>query len=486
VRTYLAVDLGAESGRFYLGRISGGLLETEEIHRFDNVPVRLPDGLYWDTLRIFHEIGGGRRAAARQGGCESIGICTWGVDFGLLDGSGRLVANPMHYRDSRTERGMKVVAERADHEQIYAATGIQFMPINTLNQLAAMLGDPLLDAAETMLLVPDLFNYWLTGCKLSERTFASTTQMYDVTERDWAWSLIDGIGLPRRLFQELVDPGTPVGSLREEVVREAGLDASPEVVAIASHDTASAVVAVPMRDERTAFISSGTWSLVGVERPAPVIGEAARAANFTNEEGFGATTRFLRNVMGLWILQEARRTWAQRGSDHTYRQLMELARNAPGLRSFIDPDHHSFLPPGDMPERIGTFHEREGLPTPSSIGEIVRCILESLALKYRWVIEWAAKLSGAPIEHVHVVGGGARNHVLNQMVADATGLRVTAGPTEATSMGNVLVQAHASGEVTSLAEMREVARRSAHIDGYEPSPDRGAWDEAYGRFRSLL
>jgi rhamnulokinase len=485
MRRFLAIDLGAESGKIHLGGVSGGRLEAEEVHRFDNVPVRLPDGLYWDTLRILHEIKLGLRAAARRGGCESIGICSWGVDFALLDRNGRLVANPMHYRDARTEKGVKAVAERVGHRDIYAATGIQFMPINTLNQLAAMLDEPNLEVADAMLLMPDLFNYWLAGRRVSERTFASTTQLYDVAQREWAWKLIDEVGLPRRLFQELIDPGTPVGPLLADVAREAGFAHPPTVVAIASHDTASAVLAAPIR-EGTAYISSGTWSLVGVELPSPVITEAARDANFTNEEGFAATTRLLRNVMGLWILQECRRTWEREGESYDYEELVALAGEAPAFRTYIDPDDAAFLAPGDMPERIRLFSEKAGWRPPGGVGEVVRCILQSLALKYRWVIERAEELARVPIDHVHVVGGGARNRVLNQMVADATGRPVTAGPTEATSVGNLLVQAHAAGEVGSLDEMREVVRRSTRIDRFEPTAGRGGWDNAYDRFRALL
>jgi len=486
VPRYLAIDLGAESGRMSVGELSDGRLALEEAHRFENIPVRLPDGLYWDALRIFHEIKQGlRRAASTFGGIDSIGICTWGVDFALLDRSGKLVSNPMHYRDGRTERGMRAVAERLSRHEIYARTGIQFMPINTLNQLATMLDEPQLDVADALLLVPDLFDYWLSGEKLGERTFASTTQIYDVTSREWSWPLIDAMGFPRRLFQELVDPGKVIGPLLPDTAREAAFPEPPAVVTTASHDTASAVVAAPGTGN-FAYISSGTWSLVGVELPDPVLTNEAREANFTNEEGFGATTRFLKNVMGLWILQESRRTWAQAGYERSYDELVRVAEAAPAFASFIDPDDSSFLAPGDMPGRIRAFHERTGQRPASEVGAVARCILESLALKYHVVLEQAEKLAGRSIDTVHIVGGGARNHLLNQMVADASGLHVSAGPTEATSLGNLLVQAYAGGELSSVDEMRSVVRASVEVAHYEPASERAAWDEAFERFSGLV
>ena len=483
----VAVDLGAESGRVLVGSLTEGRVVAHEVHRFPNVPVRLPEALYWDVLRIFGEVRHGLRLAASAGGLASVGVDTWGVDFALLDGKGRLLANPVHYRDERTARGMDEVARRLAPEEIYATTGIQDMPVNTLNQMAALVGDPLLEAAESMLLMPDLINYWMCGRQAAERTFASTTQMYDASKREWAWPVIDGMGFPRRLFQELVDPGQSLGPVTPDLLAGTGLDvAAIDNVTVASHDTASAVVAVPADDENIAYISSGTWSLVGVELDAPVITEETREMNFTNEEGFGATTRFLKNVMGLWLLQECRRTWEERGERHTYDELVAQAELAPPFERLVDPDDNRFLPPGDMPARINGFLEETDQPPATDAGEVVRCVLESLALKYRVVLDRAEHLSGRSIERIHIVGGGARNRVLNQMVADATDRPVVAGPTEATGLGNLLVQMYAAGRVSSLEEMRTVARASTEVTTAVPAADRGGWESAARRFMYLL
>ena len=482
----VAVDLGAESGRVLAGSISDGRVVARELHRFSNVPVRLPDALYWDVLRIFGEIRHGVRAAASILEITSLGVDTWGVDFGLLDTRGRLLTNPVHYRDERTARGSEEVARRLSRAELYAATGIQFMPVNTLNQLAAMRADPLLDAADALLLVPDLINYWLCGRKAAERTFASTTQMYDPTTREWAWDVIDRMGFPRRLFQELVDPGGRLAPAAPELAAETGLTAATDVVAVASHDTASAVVAIPVETADFAYISSGTWSLVGVELPAPVLTNEARAMNFTNEEGFGGSTRFLKNVMGLWLLQECRRTWEERGDVHSYEELVSLAERAPAFERLVDPDDERFLPVGDMPARVNEFLAETGQPPAAGAGDVVRCVLESLALKYSVVLERAERLSGRSIDRLHIVGGGSRNRVLNQMVADATGRVVVAGPAEATGLGNLLVQAYAAGRVSSLEEMRALARASSETSTAEPSRDRNRWEAAAHRFAELL
>src|SRR5919106_377032 len=484
--TAVAVDLGAENGRVLAGSIRNGRVVTREVHRFPNVSVRLPDALYWDVLHIFGEIRQGLRLAASTDKIRSVGVDTWGVDFALLDDRGRLLSNPVHYRDKRTSRGVDQVERRLSRADVYAATGIQFMPINTLNQLAAMLEDPLLEAADSMLLVPDLFNYWMSGREAAERTFASTTQMYDPTKREWAWNVIDAMGFPRRLFQELVDPGQRLEPVLPELADTIGLNAPVDVVAVASHDTASAVVAVPAEDEHIAYISSGTWSLVGVELPHPVLTAEARALNFTNEEGFGGTTRFLKNVMGLWLLQECRRTWEARSEAHTYQELVTLASRAPAFERLVDPDDEAFLPPGDMPARINEFLKRTGQPPAIAAGDFVRCVLESLALKYRLVLDRTERISGRSIERIHIVGGGARKSVLNQMVADATDRVVIAGPTEATGLGNLLVQAYAAGRVSSFEEMRSLARASSETTTAEPSRNRRSWEGAAQRFAALL
>ena len=480
VTSYLALDLGAESGRAVRGRFDGERMALEEVHRFPNGPVVLPDGAHWDALRIFSEVKEGIKKAGRV---ESLGVDTWGVDFGLLDRDGALVSNPYYYRDGRTEGTEERALGRVGRGEIYGATGIQFMPINTMNQLLAYENSPLLEAAETMLLTPDLMGYWLAGEKTAERTIASTTQLLDARGGDWAWGLIGKLGLPSRLFPEIVGPGVEVGPLLPHVAEEVGGDTV--VSTVASHDTASAVVAVPAEGENFAYVSSGTWSLVGVELPGPVLGDAAMRANFTNEGGFGGKTRLLKNVMGLWLLQECRRTWAREGREYGYGELARMAEQAPAGGPVVDPDHPSFLAPGDMPARIRKLCEASGQRPPEGDGEMARCVLESLALKYRWVVEKAEELSGRRADVVHVVGGGVRNELLCRLTAGATRRPVKAGPVEATAMGNLMVQAHGRGRVGSLGEIREVVRRSVGVREYGPRGG-GEWDEAYGRLRDVM
>lgn len=466
---YLAVDLGAESGRTVLGRFDGGRVTLEETHRFSNAPVRLPDGLHWDVMRIFEDVKEGLAKAALEGGIEGVGVDSWGVDFGLLDRDGVLVSNPYHYRDPRTDGMVERAAERMPRKEVYRTTGIQFMPINTLYQLLAMRESPLLEAAEALLLIPDLMNYWLTGEKTCEYTNATTTQLLDLRTNEWSLDLLKRMDLPARVFTSIAPPATELGPLSPEVAEEVGADLP--VLTVASHDTASAVVAVPAEDQDFAYISSGTWSLVGVELPGPVVSDGALEANFTNEGGFGGTTRFLKNVMGLWLLQECRRTWAGEGRDHSYEELTRLAEGARAAGPLVDPDHPAFLAPGDMPSRIRRFCEGTGQRPPEGPAAVARCVFESLALKYRYVIEQAKDLTGREVRTVHVVGGGSQNALLCQLTADAAGLPVVAGPVEATAVGNVMVQAFARGRVGSLEEIRAAVRRSFETTTYEPGKD---------------
>ncbi len=481
---YLAVDLGAESGRVVLGRFDGGRVSLEEIHRFPNTAGRLPDGLHWDVLRFLSEIKDGLAKAVRGEEIEGIGIDSWGVDFGLLDGEGALVSNPYHHRDARTEGMMEKAFGLVPKEEIYQITGIQFLPINTLYQLLAMRGSPLLEAAETMLLIPDLMNYWLTGEKACEYTNATTTQLLDLQEGGWARDLFEGMDLPSRILAPIVPPATGLGPLLPEVAEE--VDAGPPVFAIASHDTASAVVAVPAEGDNFAYISSGTWSLVGVETPEPVVTQQAMEANFTNEGGFGGRTRLLKNVMGLWILQECRRQWAREGNDHSYEELAHLAEDAPPAGPLVDPDHPTFLSPGDMPSRIRSFCKETGQDPPEEPASVARCVFESLALKYRYAIEQARSLTGRTVETVNVVGGGAQNDLLCQLTADAARLPVVAGPVEATAIGNVMVQAFAQDRVGSLEEIRAVVRDSFQASTYEPGGDLEEWSGLHERFSRLI
>lgn len=478
---FLAVDLGAESGRVLSGSFHGERVALEEIYRFANEPVRTIDGLHWDILRIFAEIKAGLRKAGRLERLESIGIDSWAVDFVLLDSNGTMLSNPYHHRDSRTEGMIERAFERVPKEEIYETTGIQFIRINTLYQLLALEDSSLLRAADSLLLIPDLLNYWLTGEKACELTNATTTQLYDVEAGKWARELVEKMSLPARILPEIVPPATPIGTLLPEVAGEVGLE-DLTVTTVASHDTASAVVAVPAEVGNFAYISSGTWSLVGMEISEPVLTREAMNSNFTNEGGFGGTTRFLKNVMGLWILQECRRAWEQEGKDYSYEKLEQLAREAPTCGPVVDPDHPSFLTPGDMPSRIKSFCEATGQDAPEEPGELARCIFESLALKYQLVLEQASKITGQRVEVVHIVGGGSQNSLLCQLTADATRLPVLAGPVEATALGNVMVQAFAKGYVSSLKEIRTVVRRSVEVSRYAPGEDAGEWEDLKNRF----
>ena len=483
---YLAIDLGAESGRAIVGRFDGERLQIEELHRFANIPVRLPDGLHWDALALFRQACTGIANAVRRGPLESVAIDAWAVDFGLLDRERSLLGAPFHYRDERTIGMVERAAAQIPPDLIYATTGIQVMRYNTLYQLMAMAGSAQLDAAETLLLMPDLIGFWATGELATERTNASTTQLLDVTTGDWAWELVDRLSVPERLLAPTRDPGTALGSLNADLARELGLATTPRFVHAASHDTASAVVAVPAQGNNWAYISSGTWSLVGVELDRPELGELAREHNFTNELGFDGRVRFLKNVMGLWLLQECRRAWRRAGEDLGYDQLTAAAARCE-TDALIDPDDERFSLPGDIPARIGAYCREHGHPGPAGIGETVRCIFDSLACKYRLVLERLEQITGRPIERVHVVGGGASNPLLCQLSADVTGRLVFAGPDEASALGNVLVQAYAAGRVASLAEMRDVVRRSHRPTPYEPREhERRQWNERYRHFTALI
>jgi rhamnulokinase len=467
--TYAAIDLGATSGRVVTGRLRDGRVSLAEAHRFPNRPVRLPDGLHWNLLALFTEALDGLR---RAGAIDGIGVDTWGVDYGLLDGDGRLLGLPYHYRDARTAGMVERAHELVPQAELYATTGIQTLPINTAFQLLAD-DRRALDSAERLVLVPDLLAYWLCGEPANESTNASTTGLLDARSGDWARALIERLGLPARLFGPLVGAGTPLAPLLAQ--HELG---AATVYAVASHDTASAFAAAPVRDEHAAILSSGTWSLVGLELPEPVLGDGAREANLTNERGVDGTTRLLKNVMGMWLLEECRRTWG----DVAYEDLQRLAAPADAEVALFDPDDEGFLPPGDMPARIAAACRRAGQPAPADRGAIVRSILLSLACKYRWVIERLEAVSGRDVQRIHVIGGGARNALLCRLTADICGRSVHAGPVEATALGNVLVQARAAGELGSLAELRAVAAASVDPIVDEPGPDRDAAEETYRRF----
>ncbi|MFI6923432.1 rhamnulokinase family protein [Nonomuraea spiralis] len=464
---FAAVDLGASSGRVLVADLSEGLATTE-VHRFPNGPVRLAGRLHWDILGLYREILTGLRAA---GPVTSIGVDSWAVDYGLLDETGALLGNPVHYRDDRTRGVAEQVAATVGAEALYEVSGLQVLPFNTVYQLLA----DRLDGAATMLLVPDLIAYWLTGEIGAEVTNASTTGLLDVRTRSWAVPLIDRLGLPAGLFPRLRQPGEAIGGLRRDVAGEIGFSAP--VRAVASHDTASAVAAVPAAGSAFAYISCGTWSLAGVELPAPVLTEAGRAANFTNEAGIDGTVRYLRNVMGLWLLQECLRAWP--GS--SLGDLLAAAARERPFAAVVDPDVPAFLPPGDMPARIAAECRRTGQRPPSTPAGFVRCVLESLALGHRRAVRQAMELSGREVEVVHLVGGGSRNELLCRFTADACGLPVVAGPAEATALGNVLTQARAAGLVADLGAMRDLVASTQELRRYEPSGDTAAWAEAAAR-----
>lgn len=482
MKHYLAIDLGASSGRVMDAAFDGKTITLSEVHRFSNGVVRVYDGsdagrLHWDYLRLFEEIKIGLRKAADKGiDVASIGIDTWGVDYALVGKSGRLVHQPTAYRDERTTAVFEQVRAKLSDERIYNETGIQFMGINTLYQLAAEAQDPdgTFDRAEHLLMVPDLLGYWLTGVVGNEHTFASTSQCYNAITKSWCTDMLAELGVPAGIFPSVRMPGDrqPLGTLTPQVTEETRLPASTRVSVVGSHDTASAVAAVPMADPTTAaYISSGTWSLVGLELDAPVRSAEARAANFTNEAGVCGTTRFLKNCAGLWLVQECRRVWAEQGKDYSFADLASMAAGSDALVSLFDPDNAEFTTPGDMPARIRRACKDKGEPVPADEASLIRAILDSLAMRYDQTLKTAAQLTGRSIQTLHIVGGGVANAVLNRITADATGLPIVAGPGEGTAIGNALVQALACGDIADLPAIRRVVADSTETKHYEPSTD---------------
>ncbi|HTG68898.1 MAG TPA: rhamnulokinase family protein [Candidatus Udaeobacter sp.] len=482
--TILAYDLGASSGRALLGRLNDGKIEVEELHRFPNDPVQIGDRLQWDILRLLHELKQGLLKVKHRGiKLDSIAIDSWSVDFGLIGSNGELLGNPYHYRDHHTDGVMEEVVEKLSSQSIFERTGIQFLPFNTMYQLAALkkADSPLLRDAKHFLMIPDLLRYFLTGEMLNEFSNATTTQLYNPVTGSWDEELIRAIGISPDLFGKVVQPGAKAGSLRPSLCEELNIDSVP-VYAVAEHDTGSAVAAVPALDRSFAYLSCGTWSLMGTEVDEPVINELAQQLNFTNEGGAYNTYRLLKNIMGLWILQECRRSWERAGISYTFPELVKLADGAKPLAVFIDPDDPLFLHPGDMPARIAEYCVRTGQAAPENAGAIVRCILESLALKYRSVLELTEQLSGKTFGGLHMVGGGIQNTLLCKWTANAIGKPVWAGPVEGSAIGNMIVQWIASGKLADIWEARKVIRESFPVDVYEPE-QREAWENAYGLFK---
>lgn len=492
-RNYLAVDLGASSGRVLAGRFDGRSVALEEVYRFGNGGVTAGGTLYWDLLRLWSEIQHGLRLAQESldGQIVSLGVDTWGVDFGLLDANDQLLGNPVHYRDQRTQGILPRAFSVATRDEIFEATGLQFMEFNTLFQLWAMkqARSPILEAAEHFLMMPDLFHWLLTGQKRNELTNASTTQFLDPRTRQWATSLLQRMDIPTSIFGELAAPGTQLGPLRREVAAATGLH-DVNVILPGTHDTASAVMAVPSSSPISpqpdwCYISSGTWSLMGVEVPEPVITPECQRLNFTNEGGIGGSVRLLKNIAGLWLVQECRRVWALEGREYSWEELNQLAAAAEPLQAWIDPDDPRFTAPENMPEAIREYCAERGHRIPQTEGEIIRCALESLALRYRLVVDWLEQLTQGKIKTVHIVGGGAQNELLCQMTADALDRAVVAGPVEATAIGNLMTQAMSLGDVTSIQEAREVVYQSFAARRYDPQGP-AAWEASIRAFAEHL
>jgi rhamnulokinase len=492
-KSYLAVDIGASSGRHVLGQFDGKTLRLEEVYRFENGPVEVGGSLYWDLLGQWTHVQNGLRAVGARPGpkISSVGVDTWGVDFGLLGRHDELLGNPYHYRDARTNGILEKAFALVPREEIFRQTGLQFMQFNTLFQLLVMkLGDSsLLEAAETLLMMPDLFHWLLTGEKCNEMCEASTSQFYNPQAGDWALDLLEKFGLPAKILGRIAQPGTILGALRPKLAEDFGLQGA-QVVLPGSHDTASAVMAVPAASKPGVrpdwcYISLGTWALMGIESPRPVVNEQVAKLNFTNEGGVGGTTRLLKNITGLWLVQECRRAWNRSGENLHWEDLNRLGAAEQPLRSFVNPDAHDFLAPADMPEAICRFCQKTGQTAPQDKGGVLRCALESIAMKFRQVLGYLEDLNGARIETIHIVGGGIQNKQLCQAAADACGRRVVAGPIEATATGNVMMQAVAAGDVASIADAREVIRRSFSVEVYEPQ-NTAAWNEAYERFLKVV
>jgi rhamnulokinase len=485
---FLAFDLGASSGRAILGTLTDGKLELTEIHRFVN-QMQLVNGHYfWNIFSLFNELKTGLKICVKEYGIQpqSIGIDTWGVDFVHLNREGQILSLPFAYRDSRTNTSMDDLFKVVPQAEVYAQTGIQFMQFNSLFQLFSMVKDrsSLLEITDSILFMPDALNYLFSGVKKSEFSIASTSQMIVPGTCTWNSELLEKAGIPTNILQEIILPGTILGNIQEDVARETGSKAIP-VIAVAGHDTASAIVSVPNTLKNFAYISSGTWSLMGIESPEPLISDLICEMNFTNEGGVEGTTRFLKNIMGMWLIQEVQRVWASEGANYSWPEMVELARQAEPFKLLINPDDPMFLNPRDMVQAVRDFCYQTAQGTPQNHGETIRCIYDSLALKYRFTLEQIRTAANQSIEIIHIIGGGANNHFLNQLTADATGLTVVAGPTEATAIGNIMVQAKALGYVGSLSDIRQIVANSSELVRFIPSGELN-WEEAYKRYLEII
>lgn len=485
---YLAIDFGAESGRVIVGVLENNRLELEEIHRFPNRQINIHGRLHWDVLYLFEELKEGISIAVKEGhkDIRSIAVDTWGVDYALIDASGQLIGNPVCYRDSRTDGMMEKAFDKMPEEEIYRVTGIQFMQINTVFQLVSMVEEknPHLQIADTLLFMPDLFNYMLTGQKVAEYSIASTSQLLDARTRNWADELFNKLDLPRYLMPRIVSPGTSIGPLLEDISSKIGLG-PVQVIAAAGHDTACAVASVPAKSKNWAYLSSGTWSLLGIESPEAIINEDSFTAGFTNEGGVGGTIRYLRNIMGMWLLERCRQSWENKGQPTEYTELLQQASAATPFRSIINPDDHLFLNPPDMPDAITEYCRNTQQPVPENNGAYVRCILESLALKYLYVIQKMNSMRPENIELLHVIGGGSQNKMLNQFISNALGIPVITGPVEGTAIGNIVMQAITAGEIKDIPAARRIVADSFPLERFEPE-NHGLWKNQYEKIKSLF
>ena len=482
----LAIDFGASSGRAIVGSFDGEKITLNEVHRFSNDPVRVGGTVYWDVLRLFHEIKQGIVKVKQLGSFDSIGIDTWGVDFGLIDEFGCLLENPVHYRDERTKGLIEECAAIVPNDEFYRTTGIQFMELNTVYQLYALkkYRPHILERADRLLFMPDLFGYMLTGNMTTEYSIATTSQMVDIATKTWATGLLDRLGIPSRLLCDIKPSGSVLGTLREDICDECGVPAA-KVISVCGHDTQSAITAVPCESGDFAFLSCGTWSLFGTELEAPIVNEKSLAMNVTNEGGYGGSVGFLKNIIGLWLIQESRRHWNRNGSDYSYADLEKLALAAEPFKCFIDPDAPEFVPHGDIPGRVREFCRKTGQPVPGSVGEIMRCIYESLAMKYRLTLEKLEDCTGKTYPAIHVIGGGVKDTLLCSMTASSCDRKVVAGPIEATVLGNIAVQLIAGGAIDSIAEARRIVRNSENTAEYLPH-DPASWSTAYEKFLKVV
>lgn len=482
----LAFDFGASSGRAIIGHFDGKKIDLQEVHRFSNDPVSVGGTVYWDVLRLFHEIKQGISKAVLAGGFDSIGIDTWGVDFGLIDAEGKLMENPVHYRDARTAGMIDEAVKTIPREKLYSITGTQFMELNTLYQLISLRKNRpwMLDRAETILFMPDLFAYMLTGKKCAEFSIASTSQLMDIKSGDWSDEILNAFDIPKRLLPDIVPSGTVLGMLSDEICEECGTKSVP-VISVCGHDTQSAITAVPCEDGDFAFLSSGTWSLFGTELDEPIVNEKSLDINITNEGGYNNSVGLLKNIIGLWLIQESRRQWRREGTEYSYADLEKAALAAEPFKCFIDPDAPEFVPHGNIPERVREFCKKTGQYVPETVGEVMRCIYESLAMKYKLTFAKLSECTGKSYPVIHVIGGGTKDTLLCQMTASACNVKVAAGPVEATVMGNLAVQLMSDGSIGSISEARKIVSDSSEIKTYTPVAS-DEWETAYNNFIKIV